>query len=229
MRRIRAMLFDLDGTLLDSAPDLVASLNWVRRSEGLAPLPLADMKRFASKGALGLLKGGMPATDSATLEVWRQRFLEHYAQNSCRHSALFDGIPQVLDVLDGLGIPWGIVTNKTEVLTWPIVEAIQLKDRIGCVVCGDTLAESKPHPAPVILACGIVDVEPADTLFVGDDVRDIQAGRAAGTQTAAVFYGYGSDELRNDRVSDSFPVHRPADLVDLIREQYGASGRQAVE
>jgi phosphoglycolate phosphatase len=223
------MLFDLDGTLLDSAPDLVASLNWVRRSEGLAPLPLADMKRFASKGAVGLLRGGMPETNAATLEVWRQRFLEHYAQNSCRQSTMFDGIPQVLDVLDGLEIPWGIVTNKTEVLTWPIVEAIRLKDRIGCVVCGDTLAESKPHPAPVILACGIVDVNPADTLFVGDDVRDIQAGQAAGTQTAAVFYGYGSDELRNSRVSDSFAVHHPSDLVDLIQQQYGASDRQALE
>lgn len=222
MRKIRAMLFDLDGTLLDSAPDLVASLNWVRRSEGLAPLPLADMKQFASKGAVGLLKAGMPEADAKQLEAWRQLFLAYYAENSFRHSALFDGIPQVLDVLDALGIPWGIVTNKIESLTWPIVEAIQLRDRIGCVVCGDTLAESKPHPAPVILACGIVDTDPADTLFVGDDVRDIQAGRAAGTQTAAVFYGYGSDELRDAWVSDSFAVHSPSDLVRLIQAQYEA-------
>jgi phosphoglycolate phosphatase len=216
------MLFDLDGTLLDSAPDLVASLNWVRYSEGLSPLPLADMKRFASKGALGLLKAGMPETDASTLETWRQRFLAYYAENSCRESTLFDGIPDVLDLLDRLRIPWGIVTNKTEALTWPIVEWVQLKERIGCVVCGDTLAESKPHPAPVILACGIVDTAPADTLLVGDDVRDIQAGRAAGTQTAAAFYGYGSDELRDGWVSDSYAVHRPSDLTDLIQEQYEA-------
>ena len=222
MRKVRAMLFDLDGTLLDSAPDLVAALNWVRRSEGLAPLPLADMKRFASKGAVGLLRAGMPETDATQLETWRQRFLEYYAENSVRHSALFDGIPEVLDALDAAEIPWGIVTNKIESLTWPIVDAIELKDRIGCVVCGDTLAESKPHPAPVILACGMVDTDPADTLFVGDDVRDIQAGRAAGTQTAAVFYGYGSDELRDGWVGDSYAVHSPSDLVRLIQAQYEA-------
>ena len=229
MSIVRSMLFDLDGTLLDSAPDLVASLNWVRRSEGLPPLGLAEMKPFASKGAIGLLKAGMPGADAPALEDWRQLFLEHYAQNSCRHSTLFDGIPELLEVLDELEIPWGIVTNKTEVLTLPIVESFGLKDRIGCVVCGDTLAESKPHPAPVALACGIVEVDPADTLFVGDDVRDIQAGRAAGTQTAAVFYGYGSHELRNSLLGDSFPVHQPADLTQLIREQHGAPDRQALE
>jgi phosphoglycolate phosphatase len=229
MSIVRSMLFDLDGTLLDSAPDLVASLNSVRESEGLPPLALSEMKPFASKGAIGLLKAGMPAAAAPTLEIWRQRFLEHYAQNSCRHSMLFDGIPELLDLLDEHGIPWGIVTNKTEVLTLPIVEAFGLKDRIGCVVCGDTLAESKPHPAPVALACGIVDVDPADTLFVGDDVRDIQAGRAAGTQTAAVFYGYGSHELMDEVLGDSFPVHRPADLAQLVQEQHGAPDRQTLE
>ena len=119
-------------------------------------------------------------------------------------------------MLDRQEVPWGIVTNKTEALTRPIVEAFGLADRIGCVVCGDTLAESKPHPAPVVLACGIVGVEPPDTVLVGDDVRDIQAGMAAGTQTAAVYYGYGSHELRDNPVSESFPVHRPSDLAQLI-------------
>ncbi len=226
MRPVRAMLFDLDGTLLDSAPDLVAALNWVRRSERLPSLPLSDMKQYASKGALGLLRAGMPATDAATLETWRGRFLEHYARNSCRQSRLFDGIPELLDLLDLRGMPWGIVTNKPEALTWPIVRALGLEDRIGCVVCGDTLSESKPHPAPVALACRLVAVEPPDALFVGDDVRDLQAGRAAGTQTAAVFYGYGSHELPDDPDNDSFPVHRPSDLTELIQERHGAPARQ---
>ena len=222
MNRISAMLFDLDGTLLDSAPDLVSSLNWVRHRENLPPLLLSDMKRFASKGAVGLLRAGMPEADAATFEGWRQRFLEHYALNSYRHSSLFDGVHELLDHLGRAGVPWGIVTNKTESLTWPIIEAADLAEAASCVVCGDTLSESKPHPAPVSLACGIVNVAPAETLMVGDDLRDLQAGKAAGTQTAAVFYGYGSGELEGDLVRDSYPVHHPADLVELIERNHAA-------
>jgi phosphoglycolate phosphatase len=222
MNRISAMLFDLDGTLLDSAPDLGGSLNWVRHRENLPPLLLSDMKRFASKGAVGLLRAGMPEADAATFEGWRQRFLEHYALNSYRHSSLFDGVHDLLDYLGRAGVPWGIVTNKTESLTWPIIEAADLAEAASCVVCGDTLSESKPHPAPVSLACGIVNVAPAETLMVGDDLRDLQAGKAAGTQTAAVFYGYGSGELEGDLVRDSYPVHHPADLVELIERNHAA-------
>lgn len=218
---IRAVLFDLDGTLLDSAPDLVGSLNWVRRSEKLPPLAVSEMQRFASKGAVGLLKAGMPAADDATLETWRQRFLEHYSQNSFRDSRLYDGIPELLAFLGTREIPWGIVTNKPEALTLPIVEAARLSETISCVVCGDTLNESKPHPAPVNLACGMVDVAPGETLFVGDDVRDIQAGRAAGTQTAAAYYGYGAYELDDDFVADSFRIHSPLELVELVNRHSG--------
>jgi len=221
MSPIRAVLFDLDGTLLDSAPDLVGSLNWVRRSEKLPPLAVSEMQRFASKGAVGLLKAGMPAADDATLETWRRRFLEHYSQNSFCDSRLYDGIPELLEFLGARGIPWGIVTNKTEALTLPIVEAAKLSDTISCVVCGDTLNESKPHPAPVSLACGMVEVSPGETLFVGDDVRDIQAGRAAGTQTAAAYYGYGAYELDDEFVADSFRIHSPIELVELVNRNRG--------
>jgi 2-phosphoglycolate phosphatase len=224
MSHIRAMLFDLDGTLLDSAPDLVGALNRVRRSENLPPLDVAEMQRFASRGAAGLLKAGMPATDEATFESWRQRFLEHYALNSYRESRLYDGIPELLEFLVEAGIRWGIVTNKFESLTLPIIEAAKLGESLGCVVCGDTLNESKPHPAPVILACGMVDVAPADTLFVGDDIRDIQAGRAAGTLTAAVYYGYGSYELEGEVVAGSARIHHPAELVELVKRRNGISG-----
>jgi 2-phosphoglycolate phosphatase len=221
MTGIRAMLFDLDGTLLDSAPDLVGSLNRVRRSENLPPLAVAEMQRFASKGAVGLLKAGMPQADDVTFESWRRLFLEHYAQNSYRDSTLYAGIPELLEFLAELGIPWGIVTNKPEALTLPIVEAARLADSISCVVCGDTLNERKPHPAPVSLACGMVDVAPAETVLVGDDPRDIQAGRAAGTQTAAAYYGYGSHELEGELVRDSYRIHHPVDLVDLVKRQNG--------
>ena len=219
MNPIEAMLFDLDGTLLDSAPDLVGSLNWVRQSEKLPPLPVWEMSQHASKGALGLLTAGMPESDEVTRESWRLKFLEHYAENSYRHSSLFDGIPELLEFLDQAAIPWGVVTNKIESLTLPIIEAAELMESISCVVCGDTLSQSKPHPAPVSLACGILGVAPENTLFVGDDIRDIQAGQAAGTQTAAVHYGYGSYEMTDRMICDSLQVHHPVDLIESVRQK----------
>jgi len=217
MKSFRAVLFDLDGTLLDSAPDLVAALNWVRRSEGMEPLPVGDMSQFASKGALGLLRAGMPAAGPEQLEQWRLLFLEHYAENSYCESRLYEGIPELLEYLAEVSIPWGVVTNKMESLTFPIIEAAKLGDSAGCVVCGDTLPESKPHPAPVLFACRALKAEPGDSLFVGDDIRDIQAGRAAGTHTAAVHYGYGSNELRGPVVESSLNVHHPSDLLDFVK------------
>jgi len=186
MKQIKAVLFDLDGTLLDSAPDLVGSLNHVRETEGLPALAVSDMARFVSKGAVGLLTAGMPEAAVGVFESWRVRLIEHYADNSFVHSSLYGGVPELLEVLKQQGIPWGVVTNKIESLTLPIIEAANLKDSISCVVCGDTLRESKPHPAPVSLACEMLGVEPGETLFVGDDIRDMQAGEAAGTQTAAI-------------------------------------------
>lgn len=216
MIRIRAMLFDLDGTLLDSAPDLVRSLNWVRESEGLDPLPLESCSRFASKGAIGLLKAGMPPADDGQFEAWRMRFLDHYAAHSCIDTRLYDGIPELLAALAEKGIPWGIVTNKIESLTHPIVEAMGLGQSVGCIVCGDTLPQKKPSPEPVLLACKALGVDPGEALFVGDDVRDIEAGEAAGTLTAAVLYGYGSDELRGPVAARSHPVTAPMDLVRFL-------------
>ena len=216
MNRVRAMLFDLDGTLLDSAPDLVRSLNWVRQSEGLGPLPVEECARYASKGALGLLQAGMPAAGQAQFDIWRDRFLTHYAENSCIDSRLYEGIPELLAVLASRSIPWGIVTNKVESLTWPIIDSLEFGQGPGSVVCGDTLARKKPDPAPVLFACRQLDAEPADTVFVGDDVRDIQSGQAAGTQTAAVLYGYGSHELHGEVIANSVEIRDPRDLIRLV-------------
>lgn len=217
MTRVRAMLFDLDGTLLDSAPDLVRSLNWVRQSESLAPLPVEECARFASKGALGLLQAGMPAASENQFEVWRERFLVHYAAHSCIDSRLYDGISELLDALAEKSIPWGIVTNKVEALTWPIIDAMDFRQGPKSVVCGDTLPRKKPDPSPVLLACDQLETAPEDTVFVGDDVRDIQAGEAAGTQTAAVLYGYGSHELSGAVIANSVKVHEPRDLLRLLQ------------
>ena len=224
MSAIRAVLFDLDGTLLDSAPDLVASLNHVRSCEQLPPLPLGEISKFASRGAVGLLRAGMPPANEQELETRRQRFLEHYAANSYRNSSLYDGIPEVLAFLADAGIPWGIVTNKIESLTLPILEAAKLSAAVSCVVCGDTLRESKPHPAPVSHACGLVAVAPANALLVGDDIRDLQAGRAAGTQTAAAYYGYGAHEFDDVQVDGSFRIRRPEELIQIVLHSNGERG-----
>ena len=218
MRTIRAVLFDLDGTLLDSAPDLVAALNHVRESETLPPLGVAEMSSYVSHGAVGLLNAGLPAADNATFESRRARFLDHYAENLYRESSLYEGVSELIDFLNISGIPWGIVTNKTEALTLPILEAAHLKTTISCVVCGDTLRRSKPDPAPVSLACSILNVPPENTLVVGDDSRDLAAGKAAGTQTAAVHYGYGSSELDEQLVAGSFQIHHPSDLITLVKD-----------
>lgn len=216
MNDIRAVLFDLDGTLLDSAPDLVAALNWVRATEGLGPVAIDSVRTHCSRGAAGLLSAGMPPADPARFDAWKTAFLERYAANSFAESRLFAGVTDVLDYMDRRQISWGIVTNKIERLTRPLLEAAGLAGRIACVVCGDTLARSKPDPAPVRHACTLLGTRPEQTLFVGDDVRDIQAGRAAGTRLGAVYYGYGSTELSDEVVGDSLRLHRPGDLLSFL-------------
>lgn len=216
MNQVRAILFDLDGTLLDSAPDLVAALNHVRRTEGLSPLRVVDISRHASKGAVGLLNAGMPASDEQTFQARRKAFLDFYAKNLYHNTRPYDGVEELLGLIESAGIPWGIVTNKIESLTEPVIKAAGWKKRASCVVCGDTVSASKPHPAPVIHACELLGVKPPDAVFAGDDVRDIQAGQAAGTQTAAIYYGYGSHELTGPRVNNSYPVHQPLDMLGLM-------------
>jgi phosphoglycolate phosphatase len=210
-------LFDLDGTLLDSAPDLVDAYNRVRQSEGLESASIEEVGRGATRGIRGILELGMPEADQATREDWFQKTLAHYRRNSTHRSSLYEGVSELIEQLVAAGLRWGIVTNKSEILTIPILDAFGLSETIACCVCGDTLDKSKPHPAPVRLACEQLGLRPEEVLFVGDDNRDIQAGRAAGTATAAVYYGYGSGELEASIVGDSYPVNHPADLLKLLQ------------
>jgi HAD superfamily hydrolase (TIGR01549 family) len=162
----------------------------------------------------------MPGSSPEQFDQWKSRFLDRYAKNSYRESSLYPGATELLDLLALSAIPWGIVTNKVESLTLPILRAAGLDKRVSCVICGDTLSKSKPDPAPVRLACDILKIPVQNTLFVGDDIRDIQAGRAAGTMTAAVTFGYGSSELCNNRWANSnYQVNELTDLVRLIGSQ----------
>ena len=191
---VRLVLFDLDGTLADTAPDLVAAINGCLQSRGLPPRPFAELRGWASHGARGLigeafgLAPGEPGFDDI-----RREFLERYQRDLCVQTRLFDGVAQLLERLEAAGLRWGIVTNKVTHLTTPLVQALGLNQRAACVVSGDTAARAKPHPDPIehaLQACG----QPARaSVYVGDDLRDIQAGRAAGVRTFAAAYGYSAE------------------------------------
>lgn len=215
---IKAVLFDLDGTLLDSAPDLVASLNHLRVGLELAPLPVDQLRHFVSRGAAGLINAGMPPCDDETMAAWRTSFLDHYQQNSYVDSAPFEGVESVLSELESRGVPWGIVTNKMEYLCFPILEKAGWKSTAATVICGDTAERNKPHPEPVLAACREIGVSPAETLMVGDDLRDMEAGRRAGSQTAFALYGYVDGQSQSDMIGDAALLKRPQDVLTLLED-----------
>jgi len=213
---IKAVLFDLDGTLFDTAPDLVATLNHLRAGLGLAAKPVEALRHFVSMGAVGLINAGMPPCNENTLEARRKSFLNHYQDNSYIDSRPFEGVESLLSELASRGIPWGIVTNKPEFLAIPILEKVGWLSSSSAIICGDTVSRNKPHPEPVLAACRIIGVHPAETLMVGDDLRDVEAGRRAGSQTAFVLYGYAEEQCQNDITPDTAMINKPEDVLKLL-------------
>lgn len=186
-----AVLFDLDGTLADTAPDLLDALNRLRRTQGLDELPLETGRRYASSGARGLLQIGFGLKpEDASFERLRDAFLDNYAARVCVETRLFPGMAELLAALELRGLRWGIVTNKSSRFTPHIVAALGLHRRASCVVCGDTTAHIKPHPAPLLHAARELAIDPAHCWYVGDDLRDVQAAHAAGMRSVAAAYGY---------------------------------------
>jgi phosphoglycolate phosphatase len=184
------IFFDLDGTLVDTAPDMVAVLTGLQKDNGSRPVPYELARASVSHGALGLIRLAFPAADEHERSRLLREFLERYEQAVCVDSILFPGMPELLALLDSHGQPWGVVTNKPERMTEPLLRKLGLSERISCVVSGDTLPQRKPHPAPLLLACERSGVQPRRSIYVGDDARDIEAGRAAGMTTIAAAYGY---------------------------------------
>ena len=185
------VLFDLDGTLIDSAPDLAAAANAMRAARSLAPLPLATLRPMVGAGArgmVGLALGAQPG--DAGFDALRQEFLERYQSALLTHTAVFADMAPVLDRLDAEGRRWGIVTNKAARYTQPVVEGLHLHARASVVISGDTTPHSKPHPEPLLEAARRVGVDAALCVYIGDDHRDILAGRAAGMATLAAAWGY---------------------------------------
>ena len=214
---VDAVLFDLDGTLVDTAPDLVGALNRVRHDLGLPVLPFAALRRFASHGARGLLGAGLdlrPEDDG--YETLRLAFLAHYAAALCVESALFDEVDALIDDLDARAVPWGIVTNKAERFTHPLLVALGLDARVGTVVCGDTTPHAKPHPAPLLLAAERLGIAPERCLYVGDAERDIAAGIAAGMPTLIAEYGYLEAEDNPEGWAADGMISTPRGLLDWL-------------
>ncbi|MEL6721765.1 MAG: phosphoglycolate phosphatase [Pseudomonadota bacterium] len=212
-----ALLFDLDGTLIDTAPDLAAALNHTLMQHQRAPLPIECIRPVASYGAKGLIQLGFQLTPEDTaFDSVREQLLAYYRQHICEHSRLFPGIASVLAHLTEQQIAWGIVTNKPGWLTEPLLAALQLADQAAVIVSGDTCAHAKPHPAPVLYACEQLRLNPQTTWYLGDAARDIQAGRAAGCMTVGAAYGYiHPDEQIADWQADHLIQH-PTDILRLL-------------
>lgn len=218
LRTPRAILFDLDGTLADTAPDLAAAVNKLQLERGLSPTPYAQLRPVASAGARGLIGAafGLQPGDTgyATLQL---AFLDNYIAALAVNSRLFDGIATLLAALHELGLPWGIVTNKAARFTDLLVSQIGLQDA-GCVVSGDTTPYSKPHPAPLLEAARRLGLAPQDCWYVGDDLRDIQAGQAAGMPVIAAGWGYCGYTEPVSWDADAL-VAAPMAILDLISAQ----------
>ncbi len=211
-----AVLFDLDGTFADTAPDLGRAVNAMRAARGLAPVPLADTRRVTSLGARGLLGVGFGiGPDHADYPAMREEFLHIYENNLCCDTALFTGMAELIARLEQRNIIWGIVTNKAERFAKPLMQQLGYAQRAACIIGGDTTPHMKPHPAPLLAAAKIIGYAPEQCIYVGDDERDIQAGKAAGMQTIAVRFGYLNGSNPDAWGADSV-VDSPADILKKL-------------
>jgi 2-phosphoglycolate phosphatase len=218
----QAVLFDLDGTLADTAPDLAYALNQTLLHYRHPPLPYESIRPVVSHGGIALIKLGFGlAPDTPDFEERRERLLSIYAENLCRATGLFPGMGAVLSRLETDGLPWGIVTNKPAWLTDPLIAALQLERRAACVVSGDTCNRGKPHPDPILHACQLLGRDPRHTWYIGDAGRDIQAGKSAGCLTIGALYGYLHPDDPPDAWQADLTIDRPEQLLDLLRDDIG--------
>lgn len=217
MPKIQSVLFDLDGTVADTAPDLAAAANSLRLTDGVPPLSIEILRPFASQGARGLLKEAVGLTpDDPGFEHARLRFLAYYENNLCVHTRLFPGIEPLLAGIEHRGTPWGIVTNKVEYYALPLMQQLGLADRCAIVVGGDTTPNPKPAPDPLLYAAKAINVAPEACLYVGDDLRDVQAAHAAGMISVAVRWGYLGDGPPIERWNAHHLVRTPKELHELL-------------
>ncbi len=211
-----AVLFDLDGTLLDTAPDMVGALDALRRENGLAPLPFAEVRASVSHGSGRLVRLGFPDVDGDRLAALQRRYLEIYAAALSANTRLFPGMGAVLAELTAMRLALGIVTNKPAWLTEPLLEQLGLRGQFACVVSGDTLSERKPHPMPLLHAAKLAGAPPQQCLYVGDAERDVQAARAAGMPALVATYGYLAEGENWRAWGGEGSIAAPAELLGWI-------------
>lgn len=207
-------LFDLDGTLLDSAPDMVATADRMLAARGLPPVDAAMLRQHVSKGARAMVAATFPGLDAAGHDALVPEFLRVYREELGRHSVLFDGIAAMLQALEDDGARWGIITNKAEYLAREVVAGLGWQQRCAVLVGGDTCAEKKPHPLPLLEAMGRLGVAPGECVYVGDDERDVIAARAAGMASIAVTWGYRLDGDDPTTWQADAMAEQPAQLLD---------------
>jgi N-acetyl-D-muramate 6-phosphate phosphatase len=212
----KALLFDLDGTLADTAPDLAAAVNKMRLDRGLEPTAFDLLRPLASAGARGLIGAAFGiAPGDETYDALRVEFLANYAANIAVHTCLFDGVHDLLGHIEIRGLQWGIVTNKPALYTDALIPLIRL-GHAGCIISGDTTPHAKPHPEPLLEAARRLQLAPEDCWYVGDDLRDIQAGKAAGMPTIAAAWGYCGHTEPHSWQADVMAA-QPVDLLSLLR------------
>lgn len=227
--RLHTVLFDLDGTLADTAPDLAYALNTLLEEEGRSALALSEIRPVVSQGSPGLLQlgFGLRRSDVAYASL-RQRLLDIYSNNLARETRLFSGMPELLSALEQRGMNWGIVTNKPAFLTDPLIDQLGLSQRASCVVSGDTTAHAKPHSAPLLHACKQAGSQTHQCLYIGDALCDIEAGKSAGMTTLTALYGYISAlENPHDWNSDGV-INHPAEIMAWIEDYESAHRQKAV-
>ncbi|HEX9706310.1 MAG TPA: phosphoglycolate phosphatase [Steroidobacteraceae bacterium] len=215
-RELRGVLLDLDGTLLDTAQDMAQALNRLRAAEGLEELPFERIRPLVSHGAPRLIRFGFGEPDPANYEILRTRFLDFYRAALAVHTRLFAGFDEVLDAIERAGMRWGIVTNKPGWLTNPLLEELGLAARCGCIVSGDTLAERKPHPMPLLHAAALLRLEPRACVYLGDAERDVQAARNAGMIPLVAGFGYLNEGEDPAAWQPEAVLGRPEDLLHWL-------------
>ncbi len=218
---IEAVLFDLDGTLLDTAPDLIRAVNRLRVSLGLTEVPVAQVRPFVSKGGKAMIQAAFPDWDEDRCAPLLQPFLDFYREQIVVDTALFAGFEEALQALEQQGLPMAIVTNKPAWLTLPVLAGTGLAARFQVVISGDSLPEKKPHPAPVLEACRLLGIDVSRAVMVGDDERDIASARAAGARSIAVRFGYaGADEHPEQWQADAV-IDAPGELIQWLAATNG--------
>ena len=211
------VFFDLDGTLADTAPDLVAAANQLLEARNLPLKPYEFLRPHASAGARGLLEGAFGISpEHPDFISLRDEFFTNYEKALLVHSKLFDGVDHLLEQMEQANLPWGIVTNKSERFANPLTDLMGLRQRAVSTVSGDTTAHSKPHPEPILHAARIANIDPTKSIYVGDDVRDVIAGKAAGMLTVAAAYGYCGCKEPPEAWGADYIINKPLDLLHII-------------